>query len=134
MKSFRRGEEVAFDQLFREYFAALSLFAYRLTGDEQQAEDIVQDCFVSLWERRRGLKHIDSIKSYLYTSIRYRCIDNRKKLMNVPLNAEDPQLVQTEGLPGAAIIEAETAALIYQMLEALPARMKTVIKMYYLEG
>ena len=79
MQSFLRGEEKAFDQLFRNYYPSLTLFAFKLIDNLREAEDIVQDCFVSLWELRHELDHINSIKSYLYTSIRYRCSNYLKK-------------------------------------------------------
>jgi RNA polymerase sigma-70 factor, ECF subfamily len=133
MAAFSRGDELAFDQLFREYFASLSLFAFRLIGDEKEAEDIVQDCFVTLWERRRELGHVAAVKSYLYTAIRYRSMDFLKRRRLSSGVGLEETLRQVEGGVDVEIIMAETAQLLYRMLEELPARMQEVVRLYYLE-
>jgi RNA polymerase sigma-70 factor (family 1) len=135
MQSFQKGEEKAFDELFREYASALSLFAFKLIGSEKEAEDIVQDCFVSLWERRKKLDDIRSIKSYLYTSIRYRCVDFLKKNKIKPVSAmETSEQPATDSLDAESlIILAETAKELYKAIDSLPVRMQQVVRLYYLE-
>lgn len=131
LESFQKGEEQAFDQLFREYFAALSYFANQLIHNSAEAEDIVQDCFVSLWKRRKKLSHIESIKSYLYTSIRYQCI---KYLSKKEKQSPGEHLPAEEATIEGMIIAAETAKELYQLIETLAPRMQEVIRLYYLEG
>jgi RNA polymerase sigma-70 factor (ECF subfamily) len=133
MAAFTRGDELAFDQLFREYFASLSLFAFRLIGDGNAAEDIVQDCFVMLWERRRQLEHVAAVKSYLYTAIRYRSIDYLKRSKLTSGIGWEENLRPNEGGVDAEMIMAETAQLLYRILDELPARMQEVVRLYYLE-
>ncbi len=136
IKSFQRGEEEAFDKLFRDYFPVLSLFAFRLTGDEQEAEDIVQDCFVSLWSRRHALDHIDSIRSYLYTAVRYQCIRYRKKIRSTNMQdaASAPEIADENLNIEALVVMAETVREIYSLIDLLPPRMQQVFRLYYLEG
>lgn len=129
--SFQRGEEVAFDCLYREYFAALTYFANRILADTDTAEDVVQDCFVQLWQRREKLSHIKAIKSYLYTSVRNQCLkqlEKQKKQMiyNEPDKA-DPGIE-------AAVIAAETARELYQFIATLSPALQQIIRLYYLEG
>jgi len=126
--SFRKGEEQAFDQLFRAYFIALSFFAFRLVKDQQRAEDIVQDCFVELWQKRKSLVHVNSIKSYLYRCIHNHCVNELNRKKPVPGQTEIPaRTIEQE------IIAAETLARILQVIQHLPERMQQVLKMYYLE-
>ena len=126
--SFRRGEEEAFDQLFRAYFPSLSFFAYRLIRDQQKAEDIVQDCFVELWQRRNALVHVNSIKSYLY-----RCIHNHS-VTELNRRHPKPQRIEISAKTiEEEIIAAETLSRILQVIAHLPERMQQVLKMYYLE-
>ncbi len=135
IQAFHLGEEEAFEQLFREYFASLSLFAIKLISNESEAEDIVQDCFESLWKRKKSLTHIDSIKSYLYTSIRYRCINflkKRKKNFD-----QESVLSKTADITPdieSLVVMAETAKELYSAIESLPPRMQEVLRLYYLEG
>lgn len=131
LHAFRKGEEKAFDQLFREYFAPLSYFAHGLIQQQADAEDIVQDCFIALWKRRQQLTHIESIKSYLYTSIRYQCLKYLRKKRKQLDNTSD---LPTEPTVEALIISADTARQLYQLIQTLSPSLQDVIRLYYLEG
>lgn len=61
-------EEIV-EQLFRKYYKILRAYAYRLAGDMQVAEDIVQDVYYDLWMKRDNLVMEDTIKFYLFRSI-----------------------------------------------------------------
>ncbi|MBL7710696.1 MAG: sigma-70 family RNA polymerase sigma factor [Chitinophagaceae bacterium] len=131
LAALQRGDETAFDQLFRDYFIPLSYFAQELTGDTLAAEDIVQDCFVSLWNRRNKLPNIESFKSYLYTSVRYQCMKSIKKRKR-----EEAVTLETAPAPAAdaSLVVAETARAILSLLATLTPRLQQVIRLYYLEG
>lgn len=129
--SFQRGEEAAFDCLFREYFSALSYFANRIISNPDTAEDLVQDCFVQLWQRRDRLSHIKAIKSYLYSSVRNQCLkyleqQKRQAALKVQDKAE-PSMEE-------AVIAAETARELYQFIDSLSPSLRQIIRLYYLEG
>lgn len=129
--SFQRGEEVAFDCLYREYFPALTYFANRIVSNPATAEDLVQDCFVQLWQRRDRLSHVKAIKSYLYSSVRNQCLKHldkqkRQATFNEPDKA-DPGIEDV-------VIAAETARELYQFIETLSPALQQIIRLYYLEG
>lgn len=129
--SFQRGEEAAFDCLYREYFAALTYFANRILADCETAEDLVQDCFVQLWQRRDRLYHIKAIKSYLYTAVRNQCLKQlQKQKRNIDLVEPD----KAEPSMEEAVIAAETARELYQFIETLSPALQKIIRLYYLEG
>jgi RNA polymerase sigma-70 factor (ECF subfamily) len=66
----KNGNEQAYDSLFRKYYAPLCRFAYLFTQDDDSAEEVVQEFFIKLWTNRRKIKIKDSVKSYLYKSVR----------------------------------------------------------------
>jgi len=69
-EAIRRGDETVFDTVFRKYYAPLCHYATKLTdGDPDEAEDIVQQTFVKLWERRHSLNIAWSVKAYLYKMV-----------------------------------------------------------------
>ena len=78
IKAITRGDEKAFEELFKAWYAQLSVFAYKYLGDRQEAENIVQMVFVKFWEKRKELK-IQSLKSYLMVSVRNGCINELKR-------------------------------------------------------
>ncbi|MGB5990075.1 MAG: RNA polymerase sigma-70 factor [Marinifilaceae bacterium] len=71
----------SFDALFREYYNDLCRFAYTFLRDEHLCDDIVQEVFIHLWERRTSLKEIQSFKSYLFRAVRNKCIDSLRRDM-----------------------------------------------------
>ncbi len=131
LTSFQQGDEVAFDCLFREYFTPLTYFASRYVDDPQAAEDIVQDCFVLLWQRRDRLQQISLIKSYLYTTVRNQCLKqlekNRRKQLNFNSPTEEPSYEEL-------LIAAETANQLYKLIDTLSPALQKIIRLYYLEG
>ncbi len=74
----KAGDELAFELFFRFYYAGLVVFAGQIVFDSADAEEIVQDFFVQLWEERSKLKRSDSLKSYLFTSIKNRSLNYLK--------------------------------------------------------
>lgn len=131
LNSFHRGEEEAFDCLYRDYFPSLAYFANRLLSNPVTAEDIVQDCFVLLWQRRDRVSHITAIKSYLYASVRNQCLKHieriqRQQLLSIP--AGEQACIEE------AVIASETARELYQLIDSLSPALKQIIRLYYLEG
>jgi RNA polymerase sigma-70 factor (family 1) len=72
------GDTRAFEVLYRRYFAKLYGTAYKRLQDKALAEEVVQELFVSLWERRQSLA-IKDVSAYLFSSIKYLIIANIKK-------------------------------------------------------
>jgi RNA polymerase sigma-70 factor (ECF subfamily) len=64
----------SFESLFRQYYAMLCSYAMRFVSDRDTAEEIVQDLFFKIWEKRDTLQVRVSIKSYLFTAIHNRCL------------------------------------------------------------
>ncbi len=63
------GSEKAYRQLFDQYFEPLTYFAYKYLQDIDVAQDLVQEAFGNLYEKRRELNITLSLKSYLYRSV-----------------------------------------------------------------
>jgi RNA polymerase sigma-70 factor, ECF subfamily len=67
-------DEKVFERLFREYFMILYEYALFYTNNSEQAEDIVQDIFLKIWESRDNLIITVSIKAYLFRCVHNNCI------------------------------------------------------------
>src|SRR5690242_10416824 len=83
------GKEQTFDYCFRQYFTALCFFTQSIIHNEEDAKDIVQDCFIKLWDDDSALSQkTESVKSFLYTMVRNRCIDyvRKKKVITKAVN------------------------------------------------
>jgi RNA polymerase sigma-70 factor (family 1) len=67
VKELSKGNLLVFNALFKKYSGKLYRFAYGYLKSESEAEELVQEVFTIIWEKREGLKHELSFKSYLFT-------------------------------------------------------------------
>ncbi len=71
----KKGNQKSFEVLFRKLYSDLVRYAFKITRDQSAAEEIVQDIFLYLWEKRNQLDVKGSIDSYLYSAVKNRCIN-----------------------------------------------------------
>lgn len=71
----KEGDETAFELIFRHYYPGLLIYASNLIQDDAEAEEIVQEFFFQLWKKHNQIKSVDSLKSYLFQSIRNRSLN-----------------------------------------------------------
>jgi len=86
-KLFKKGNEDAFEDLYRKYFKALSHYGFRICQDHELIENAIQDLFIDLWRRRAFLAEVDNVKFYLIKSLRNQLIRNSQN--DVLENSED---------------------------------------------
>lgn len=82
LESLRNGNVKIFKLLFDFYYEETVRYALRLVHKPEIAEEIVQDVFERLWIRREQLQIKVSLSAYLYTSVRYQCINYLKSKIN----------------------------------------------------
>ncbi len=70
----KTGDEKAFEALFHRTFARLHDFAVKITRDDAIAEDILQDAFVKLWNKKDQIDN-SNIEAYLFRLVRNQCLD-----------------------------------------------------------
>lgn len=75
----QQGNEHAFTEIYNRYWSKLFAIAANKIKELDEAEEIVQDIFVSLWKRRNELGVIDTLSSYLAVSVKYRVIKTLDK-------------------------------------------------------
>jgi RNA polymerase sigma-70 factor, ECF subfamily len=74
----REGNTVVFKSLFESYYKKLCYFAWRMLDDQSEAEDLVQDVFVRIWQNRQQLNISRSLSAYLYHSVKNACLNQIK--------------------------------------------------------
>lgn len=67
-----REYKPAFDELYSRYWEKLFLYLVRVIKDREEAEDILQEVFVSVWARRKQLLQIQSLDAYLFSAVRFQ--------------------------------------------------------------
>jgi len=68
------GSQEAFKLLYRRYWEEMFVTATNALRNKQDAADVVQDIFLSVWNRRNELDITGSVAAYLHSSVRYKCI------------------------------------------------------------
>lgn len=133
MELLKAGDPAAFKQIFDVFHKRLCLFALGITNDDS-AEDIVQEAFVRLWERKENFNNIDSIKAFLYLTVKNTCLNLYKHKQVIQKHSQSLiEIVDEIGIDHK-IIEVEVASQISQALEQLPDGYRKVIYLGYFEG
>ncbi|HWV64832.1 sigma-70 family RNA polymerase sigma factor, partial [Chitinophaga sp.] len=76
---FRLGENDGTVLLYEKYYKGLVYFARQIVDHAGEAEDIVQECMVKLFNRRGDFEELSKIKSFLYVSVRNACLNYLKQ-------------------------------------------------------
>lgn len=126
----QEDDRPAFEQLYRRTLHALLGTIYKWADDVAEAEDILQEVFLDLWEKRAKIRIRNEVFSYLYSMARYKIFDRlREKQLTEKQIRAWTLVMQEEAVPAAAFLEEELAsreALVSSELEQLPAQMKRV--------
>ncbi len=72
---FKKGSETAFSFIYQQYSAALFSYGFHIARDSEVVKDCIQNLFISLWSRRGQLGDTNSIKFYLFKSLRRAIVD-----------------------------------------------------------
>ncbi len=118
---FKKGDPAAFRGIFELYYKRICAFGYRYIPDASEVEDIIQDAFLSLWERRKDFEHQDTIKSFLYTTARNKCL-NHLKHKKVIRKHEAPLIKELESDQFFTdhVIEEEVFSQLHKEIKMLP--------------
>lgn len=121
------------DEAFRCYYKPLCLYAMHYIQDMDLIEDVVQDCFVDLWERVNDEKTVSSVRPYLYMMVRNRCLDTLKKDNQIDYNVSPSDLagfIQDEEAEERSLIEAR----LWTAIDSLPEKCREVFLLSKRDG
>jgi len=134
VRQVRRGDAAAFDSLVRRHLQQAFAVAYRILGQREDAEDLVQDAFVA------ALEHIDSFDErrefvpWLLRIVANRAINarryrERRRTEEIPADA-----ATATRSPAADVEQRELEGRMRQALAALPERQRTIVQLSGFEG
>ncbi|MEO0340147.1 MAG: RNA polymerase sigma-70 factor [Bacteroidota bacterium] len=126
-----RKDEVLFKQLFDNYYEALCNYANAFINDPMAAEDLVQNLFLQLWERKK-FRRIEKIERFLIRSLKFKCIDylrSKKKVSTLELDEKMPILQAKEDLT-----EEDILPLLHFYAALLPPKTREVFLLSRTKG
>ncbi len=131
----REGDATALDELFRRHYTNLCRVALRFVNNEQEAEDIVQELFVSIWEKRETQRDdLTSVGPYLRRATRNRSLNYLRDRKRIPVDeGEVPLTIATPDQADAALEQDELRDQIHGAIDALPERCRLVFVMSKIE-
>ena len=129
LERIRRGDKDVFHQMFVRYYSPLCEYASQIVSDTD-AEELVQDVMLFIWENRKYLVVEKSLKSYLFVSVKNRCYNairdrrSRKRIQNILYEKLKDQIEDTD-----YYMLNELAINIEKAIEELPEGYRETFKM-----
>ncbi len=136
IKAFKNGDNIAFEELFKRHHKKLYLFLYRLLNSKEDAEEIVQDTFLKIWERREEFIESYPFEAFLFQIAKNTFLNlNRKRVNRKVFEShlkffEERSSTETEDY----VIFEETKAILNTIMEQLPPRRKEIFLLRRIEG
>ena len=115
------------DKLFR--------LALRITLDRAEAEDIVQDTLIRVWDKRDEWGRMDSVEAYCLTVTRNLAIDRsqKKEAQNVELTPETQEMPDAL-VPDRQMEQDEQVSIVHRLINGLPEKQRSIIQLRDIEG
>ena|SRR2546430_2424744 len=131
----RRGDDAAYEAIFRQWYAPLVATTAALLRDRGPAEEIVQDVMLELWRRRETLTLEQSLRAYLFQASRNRALNHLRRL-RVETRGE-PTIAAAMPTPDQAdseVRESELRVAIESAIAGLPDRCREVFELSRIHG
>lgn len=123
-----------FKQRFMPYHRMLYRVAFSLTGNVLDAEDLLQDTFMRMWQKREQLTSALVNEAYLIIMMRNLYMDRaRVKTLDTSIPLESVNLPSDQNRPDDKAERRNEAFLMKELIEHLPQKEKDIIRMYLLE-
>jgi RNA polymerase sigma-70 factor (ECF subfamily) len=128
----QQGQEAAFDALYDRYVIGILKLAIRKTGSEENARELVQDCFLSIYLAKEKLHLVEDFKAYIHKIIRNKIISYYRH--ELVLRKHQQMLLSGGGSDGMnqlrdSIENKELKRLIFDKIEKMPPRCREVFRL-----
>ncbi len=136
-KRFSFQDKILFDDFFHRYYQLLCYFAFTYLNNKENAEDIVQSVFTSLWTTNTTFTDEEHAKLFLYKSIKNACINELKReslKQNVLNNILQQETEIDDEETAMAIIRTEIYEKILRAVNDLPPKCGEIFRLAYIES
>ncbi len=139
----KEGNSLAYEELFKQTYPRLLGYCSLFIHNQAQANDLVQECFVRLWERRSTISASQSVESLLFVMLRNRCLnylrDQKLHVLDKSINlVGENELQHLYQLDFAGkeekTLEEKLIEAIRESVEKLPEKRKLVFVKTKIEG
>lgn len=124
------GDETAFRHLFTHCWEPLFQYAYKILRSRQDAEELVQELFLYLWQKRNQLPQVTSVAAYLGTALKNRLLNHLSRKIPATIPVEQSAAAHQVHTTAATGSEGVLRSLSMR----LPEKMRYVYIRHQLEG
>ena len=124
IKRFREGNQRAFEELFWGFFSAGRQFVKSFQVDDSSADDILQEVFIHIWDKRQAFKSEDHFKAYFYKALRNNTVKYITRNKHV-LNLESAENKESDDVL-LKITEIEVNREISRAISLLPEKRREI--------
>lgn len=131
----KEGDIVAFTALYKKYSAGIYTFCTNLTKSRQDAQDMVQEIFVKLWDSRQKLSPDASARGFLFVLAKNMLIDAYRKRVNDPVYEDYIEYSNSLGSEDESRIEyQEFLTIVKSQIDTLPPAQRRVMNLSKIEN
>lgn len=131
----KTGDLKAYETLFHRYYKHLCAFSSGIIHDDAAAEEIVQDFFVKLWEKRNQITIETSVKHYFFRSVKNLCLNH---IQHNKIKLRYSQKMMTESDQQVTAEDHEADFELYEKIEesigSLPEKRREIFRLSREEG
>jgi len=125
IKKFKEGDQRSFEKLFQALFSSGQRFVKTFMVDDESADDILQEVFISIWEKRKIFENENHLKAYFYKSLRNNTI-KRIVRSKKGVNLENIGSKESDDL-FEKIVEIEFSRELSRSISQLPEKRREII-------
>ncbi|PSL43920.1 RNA polymerase sigma-70 factor (ECF subfamily) [Chitinophaga niastensis] len=125
------GDRQAFTMLYTQYLDGLYQYIYLFTRSRGASEEIIQDTFVKIWERRESLEEIQSFKAYLYRAAKNLLLDEirRNQVATKVLGILKQDTEESPENADDKIIFSQYYQIAQEAINLLPEKRKLIVEL-----
>ncbi|MES2277273.1 MAG: RNA polymerase sigma-70 factor [Bacteroidota bacterium] len=128
------GNEAAFECFFKTYYQSLLRYAYVMLRDEVMAEEMVQQVFYKLWEKREKLTIHISGKAFLYKAVYNECLNYLKHEKHKKAYEQYGSAMKNEEKASDPMVLSELQTRLQKAMNELPEQCRKIFYMNRIEG
>ncbi|MEQ6120897.1 RNA polymerase sigma-70 factor [Reichenbachiella sp. MALMAid0571] len=131
INALRTGDGGAFENIYNEFWESLYAIAYNRLKSREAVEEILQEIFTDLWNRRESLSITSSLPAYLHAALKYKILNYiHSQKLRLNFSQDHPEYIYSRDNSTQEVLAFEELYELLEMgLEKLPAKCRLVFRM-----
>lgn len=126
-------DQAAFTEIYQRYWKALYQRAKAMLSDGQLAQDVVQEVFISLWNRRTGVR-IEKLQAYLHQAVRFQELKALHRLQSDTAFYDRLASITQDLIHHEPLLYSEMERIVRELLSRLPEDQRSILRMSREDG